>query len=398
MTATFAQGMRSIPRAEWDALASRYDNPFLSWSFLALLEDSLSICPETGWTSNHLLIHDSGHLVAAAPFYGKTHSMGEFVFDFEFARVADAIGVAWYPKLVGMVPATPAPLWRVLVEQGADEHSLITLALSIAGEAARKAGLGGIHLLWPAPDFVETLSDLPAARQEYTEWKHSTFIWTDEGYGNFETYLASFSKNMRRNIRRERASVAAAGMETRIILPSDARADPRLMETMADYYEDTNARFGPWSAKFLTRDFFRLLPEYLETGWFMTAGFSRADTSTDRLPHALALLFESGNSLYGRYWGTKGKIDGLHFELCYYLPIEYALVHGIKRFDPGMGSEHKARRGFRSVLAPSFHQSFDPRMTAILGKYLPLVGAQEADYAQSLNEELPFKWGGAPAQ
>lgn len=393
MTATFAQGMRSIPQAEWDALAGRYGNPFLSWSFLALLEDSLSICPETGWTPNHLLIRDSGRLLAAAPFYGKTHSMGEFVFDFEFARVAETIGAAWYPKLIGMVPATPAPLWRVLVGQGGDENSLTTLALSIAGEAARKAGLGGIHLLWPAPDFVDTLSKLPDVGLAYSEWKHSTFIWTDEGYGNFEAYLQSFSKNMRRNIKRERTSVAEAGIETRIITPAEAKADPRLMETMADYYEDTNARFGPWSAKFLTRDFFRLLPEYLEAGWFMTAGYFRDDTNTDHLPHALALLFESGDSLYGRYWGTRGKIDGLHFELCYYLPIEYALAHGIKRFDPGMGSEHKARRGFRSVLAPSFHQSFDRRMTTILKKYLPIAGAQEADYARSLNGDLPFKLG-----
>ncbi len=393
MTVTFTQGMRSIPQAEWDGLASCYNNPFLSWSFLALLEDSLSICAETGWTPNHLLIRDSSRLLAAAPFYAKTHSMGEFVFDFEFARVAETIGAVWYPKLIGMIPATPASLWRVLVEQGADGNSLSSLALSIAGKAARKAGLGGIHLLWPAPDFVDALSKLPDARQNYSEWRHSTFIWTDEGYGNFETYLASFSKNMRRNIRRERASVEAAGIETRIITPVEARADPRIMETMADYYEDTNARFGPWSAKFLTRDFFRLLPEYLETGWFMTAGYSRDDSSADRQPHALALLFESGDSLYGRYWGTRGKIDGLHFELCYYLPIEYALAHGIKRFDPGMGSEHKARRGFRSVLAPSFHQSFDPRMAAILKKYLPIVGAQEADYARSLNEDLPFKLG-----
>jgi len=385
--------MHSIPQNEWDALSRRYGNPFLSWSFLALLEDSLSICPETGWNPNHLLIRDSGRLVAAAPFYAKTHSMGEFVFDFEFARVAETIGVTWYPKLVGMVPATPVPLWRVLVAQGEDENGLSDLVLSIAGEAAFKAGLGGIHLLWPAPDFVETLSRLSDVSSGYSEWKHSTFIWTDEGYGNFEAYLASFSKNMRRNIRRERASVEAAGIRTRIITPSEARAHPHLMETMADYYEDTNARFGPWSAKFLTRDFFRLLPEYLETGWFMTAGFSPDDTGADHQPHALALLFESHDNLYGRYWGTRGKIDGLHFELCYYLPIEYALAHGIKRFDPGMGSEHKARRGFRSVLAPSFHQSFDPRMTAILRKYLPIVGAQEADYAQELNEDLPFKLG-----
>jgi len=383
--------MRSIQKAEWDALAGRYRNPFLTWSFLALLEDSLSICTETGWTPNHLLIRDSGHLLAAAPFYAKTHSMGEFVFDFEFARVAETIGAAWYPKLVGMVPATPAPLWRVLVDQSADESALITKAFSITGEAAQKAGLGGIHLLWPAPDFVGKVSSILEARLGYSEWKHSTFIWTDEGYGDFEGYLSSFSKNMRRNVKRERASVEAAGIETRIITPAEAKADPRLMETMADYYEDTNARFGPWSAKFLTREFFRLLPEYLQTGWFMTAGYLREDTDPDRLPHALALLFESGDSLYGRYWGTRGRIDGLHFELCYYLPIAYALAHGIKRFDPGMGSEHKAHRGFRSVLAPSFHQSFDTRMTAILKKYLPIAGAQEVDYAQSLNEELPFK-------
>jgi hypothetical protein len=166
---------------------------------------------------------------------------------------------------------------------------------------------------------------------------------------------------------------------------AEARADPRLLPLMADLYEATNDKFGPWGAKFLTRDFFLRLPEFLEDGWLLSSAFRGTE------PVALAFLFKDAESLYGRYWGTKEPVDGLHFELCYYLPIEYALSVGIRRFDPGMGSEHKARRGFRSVMVPSFHLAFDRRVDAAFATYLPLLSREEEAYAAALNEELPFK-------
>ncbi|MGO8695921.1 MAG: peptidogalycan biosysnthesis protein [Rectinemataceae bacterium] len=404
---SFAPRMAEIDRAEWDALADRYGTPLLSWGTLALLEESGSIVPETGWTGAHLLVRKSGdsRLIAAAPLYVKTHSWGEFVFDFEFAELAGRVGAAYYPKLVGMVPATPAPAWRVMTAPGEDE-AIAPLALEAAEKAAREAGFGGVHLLWPEAAFAAAClcagATLPTAEpstrsrdsappeSSWLRWDHQAFLWTDEGYRDFEGLLDSFSKNMRRNVRREREAVHAAGVETRILSPAEVGAE--VLELLADLYESHNARFGPWAARFLTRDFFLRLPEFMPSGWVLSAAFDRGA----EIPFAMAFLFEGRDRLYGRYWGTLREEEGLHFELCYYLPLEYALRRGIGSFDPGMGSPHKARRGFKSIMAPSFHRMFDRRVSKVLARYLPTLNAQEAEEAAALDRDLPYKRRSVP--
>jgi len=391
--------MSDIPRAEWDALAAPYGNPLLSWGFLALLEASGSMTPETGWTAAHALARRGGELVAAAPFYVKDHSWGEFVFDFEFAEIAQRVKIPWYPKLVGMVPATPAPAWRVLARPG--EEGLERLLVDAAVGAAREAGLGGAHILWPDPEAAALLRAAPTEKGErpFREWEHQAFLWTDEGYGDFEGYLGSFSKNMRRNVKREREAVASAGVVTRMIGAKEAAATPGLLEAMAELYESHNDKFGPWAAKFLERDFFLRLPEFMSDGWAIAAAYdqSRGEPFAGEGPIAgdgpvaLAFLLEGKDRLYGRFWGARREIPGLHFELCYYLPIEYALSKGIRSFDPGMGSPHKARRGFRSIMAPSFHMPFEARIDGLMERVLPEINAQERAGAAALDEDLPFK-------
>jgi uncharacterized protein len=427
---SFASRFSEIDRAEWDELAAPTGTPLLSWSFLALLESSGSMTPETGWQGAHLLVRKGGRLVAAAPFYVKSHSWGEFVFDFGFAEAAESAGLAWYPKLVGVVPATPAPAWRVLCAPGEDEETLTELALEAAASAARSAGLAGVHVLWPDERTAGILRGLAdrgrastrrpqrgaagaGAEARWAEWSHQAFLWSDPGCGDFAGYLDSFSKNMRRNVRREREAVAAAGISTRMIQAEEARALPGLLESMADLYESHNAKFGPWAAKFLTREFFTMLPEYMGEGWAIAAAFEAgsapggaaapggAVAAPDRAaaaePVALAFFLEGRDRLYGRFYGARRDVPGLHFELCYYLPIEYALARGIRSFDPGMGSPHKARRGFRSIDAPSFHLSFEPRLASLMERVLPEANAAEREEIEALNEELPFKRGpGSP--
>lgn len=385
--------MAEIPRDEWDALTLSADRPLLSWDFLSLLEASGSMTSETGWIPSHALVRDKGALVAAAPFYIKTHSWGEFVFDFEFAELAERLGKSWYPKLVGMVPATPAPAWRVLVRPEArgteEELALARLLIEAASEAARGAGLGGLHILWPEPGTAARLASSP----DFAQWEHQAFLWTDRGYGDFAGYLDSFSKNMRRNVRREREAVAASGVETRMIGAKEAAAHPAILETMAELYESHNDKFGPWAARFLERDFFLRLPEFLpDDGYLLSAAFDRGSSLEDGdEPVALAFLLAGADRLYGRFWGAKREVPGLHFELCYYRPIEYALERGIRSFDPGMGSPHKARRGFASLSAPSFHEPFDGQLASILKNALPAANAEERTRIDELNGDLPFK-------
>jgi hypothetical protein len=385
--------MAEVPADEWDALTLPCDRPLLSWGFLSLLEASGSMTSETGWIPSHALARENGVLVAAASFYIKTHSWGEFVFDFELAELAERLGKAWYPKLVGMVPATPAPAWRVLVRpeaRGTNEELVLSrLLIESASEAARGAGLGGLHILWPEP---ETASRL-AASPDFIAWEHQSFLWTDSGYGDFAGYLDSFSKNMRRNVRREREAIAAAGIETRMIDAKEAASHPAILETMAELYELHNDKFGPWAARFLEPDFFLRLPEFLpDDGWLLSAAFDRGSSlENGDEPVALAFLLAGEERLYGRFWGYKREVPGLHFELCYYQPIEYALEHGIASFDPGMGSPHKARRGFASRSAPSFHLVFDRKLASIMKNALPSANAEERAQIDALNEDLPFK-------
>jgi predicted N-acyltransferase len=385
--ATIVEGMGAVDRNEWDSLAKPYGNPFLSWGLLALLEDSSSICAETGWSPIHILLRKAGRLVAAAPFYIKSHSMGEFVFDMEFAHIAKQAGLPWYPKIVGMVPATPAPAWRVLTAEGEDTSLLALTVIRAAEDAARRAGLAGIHMLWPDEDTTDLLRK---DAQRWVEWPHQAFMWKNRGFGDFDGWLATFSKNMRRNIGRERRGIAEAGFRTRMLGPGEVASTPGLLSRMADLYESHNDKFGPWAAKFLTRDFFLRLPEYLPSGWALAAGFDEAAAS-DGSPVALAFLFEGRDRLYGRYYGVAEEIPGIHFDLCYYRPIEYAIEKRIGSFDPGMGSPHKARRGFESYLAPSFHRPFNSRFFRFMGEVMPEIAEAESAEVKALNLDLPFK-------
>ncbi|MEI6875509.1 MAG: peptidogalycan biosysnthesis protein [Spirochaetota bacterium] len=394
LTFTFAPTMTSIDRTEWDALAAPYGTPFYFWGFLALLEESGSVVPENGWTPLHLLARRDGRLVAAAPLYAKTASWGEFVYDFQFASVAKANNIPWYPKLVGIIPLTPAPLWRVLVAAGEDEGAISGLFLDAALEAARASDFGGFHVLWPAPEMAALIRSRQAsgANGRFAAWEHQTFLWTDSGYRDFGGYLAAFSKNMRRNVLRERSGLDASGLSRRMIEAGEAASVPGLLARMADFYESTNDKFGPWAAKFLTRDFFLRLPEFLPEGWVLGAAFDgEADSASAKDPLGLSFLLKGDRGLWGRYWGSSRFEAGLHFELCYYLPIEWALSKGLAFFDPGIGSEHKARRGFQSVLAPSFHRVFDPRLARAVERSLAEANRAEEAGIRALNEELPFK-------
>ncbi len=386
----FIPRISDIPENEWDALSSRYGNPLLSWGYLALLEESGSICPETGWTPAHITVRRSGTLVAAAPLYIRTDSWGDYVFDFEFAAYADKIKAPYYPRLVGTIPATPAPAWRVLCAEG--ESGLEKLCIGVAREAARNAGLAGLHFLWVDPSFLPALKEADGGS---SEWRHQYFLWKNEGYRDLPDCLDSWSKNMRRNVMRERSSVRKAGIETFVISPHDC--PPRYLELMADYYEDTNAKFGPYAAKFLTRDFFLRLPDFMPAGWALSAAFSASRAE----PVALAFLLESDKTLYGRFWGKAdaelwnggAQVSGLHFEVCFYTPMEYSMAKRLSDFDPGMGSEHKARRGFRAELCSSLHLPFDRRLARVFEASMPGINAAETTMVGELNRDLPFRAG-----
>jgi len=386
--------IRELDRELWNGLnLSSGACPFLSWEFLALLEESGAVGEAAGWQPLYAILREGGHWLAAAPFYAVADPRGQFTWDGGMAAAADAYGLSWFPKLVGMVPFTPSPLWRPLAEAGPQGAGHARALIEAVSGLAREGGYSALHLQWIHPPLAEELAAESSSR--WLVWRRQAYLWANGAYPDFEGYLGSFSKNMRRNVKREQAGLARLGVETSIV-PA-AEASPRYWSLMADYYERTNGKFGPWAAQFLPRAFFELAPSYLGPYARFSAAFlsdsreAGASGPSGEEPLALALLLEGGGRLWGRYWGTREDLPGLHFDVCYYRPIAYAIERGLQSFDPGMGGDHKARRGFKAIVSPSLHRVFDRRLAALFGRALKEASAAEEAFAAELNKELPFK-------
>lgn len=372
-----AATIADISPDDWDRLHARPRSPFLSRGFLALLEDSGAL-EQSGWVPVYGLASRGDRLVACAPFYVTATPAGQFTWDHGLEDVAAQCGTTWYPKLVGTIPFTPAPVWKILADPA--EPEAVQFLLESMEETARSGGFSGLHLQWVDPAFAAT-----AGLGSWIPWQRQVYRWENRNYADFAAFTASFSKNMRRNVGRDKALVAAAGIQTRILVGTEV--PPSYWRLMADYYARTNDKFGPWAARFLPPAFFELAPQYIAE----LVRFSAAFRQGQEHPLALALLFEGEEGLWGRYWGSEKDEPGLHFDVCYYRPIEWAIAHKLVFFDPGMGSHHKARRGFRALTVAGFHRVFDQRLAAVFRRAVREASKEEAAFAGELNRDLPFK-------
>ncbi|PKL24089.1 MAG: GNAT family N-acetyltransferase [Spirochaetae bacterium HGW-Spirochaetae-3] len=376
---TVVGSIHGVDRDSWNACGAA-SNPFLSWDFFALLEDCGAVSPGSSWAPAHAALARGGAVVAYVPLFAVSGSGGSFVWDDGMEDVAVSVGLRWFPKLTGAVPFTPAPVWRPLVVPGEDDAAVMAACAEASSELARTGGFSGMHFQWVDPAFGYALRD-----GGWMEWKRQAYRWDNECYASFDDFTGSFSKNMRRNVFRDKADVSAAGVSVRTLRGDEA--GDGIWRLMADYYERTNDKFGPWAARFLPRRFFELAASRIGGAVRFSAAYERGASE----PVALAMLFQGNGTLWGRYWGSARDLPGLHFETCYYEPISYAIAQGLCRFDPGMGSDHKARRGFRSGLAGSFHRVFDPRLRRVYSRAVAEASRQEAMAVLALNDELPFK-------
>lgn len=373
------RNIAEIPRAAWDALAAPLAVPTLEWEWLRQLEVSDSIRPETGWLPLHLTVWRGSDLVGAAPFYAKSHSAGEFVWDHVWADVADQLGVPYYPKLVGMSPATPVPGYRFLVAAGEDEEALTDRMLAAVDRLCAENELAGVSFPYVDPTWRRLLE-----QRGFLAWRHQSFRWENPGHASFDDYLAAFDHNQRRNIRRERRGVARAGVQVRALTGDAIR--PTDLAAMYRFYDRTNDRFGPWAARYLTGRFFTGLFGAYRHRLLLFA----AHRGDPEVPVAMSFLLRKGDRLFGRYWGSAAAIDGLHFELCYYRPLEWAIAHGFRWFDPGIGGGHKVRRGFRAVANHSLHRFADVRLHGIMATHLDRINEAEQEQIEALNRGIPL--------
>lgn len=350
--------LRSIPAAQWDAIANPDQalfNPFVAHAFLAALEEAQCVGDGTGWLPAHLTLEEGGTLAAAAPGYVKHHSQGEYVFDSGWAEAYMQAGGRYYPKLQIAVPFTPVPGPRLLTRPGPDAASNRQLLASAAAEFAAKLGLSSVHVTFLDPAIQTELEGAGYLRRTGQQ-----FHWQNRGFASFNEFLATFASRKRKAVRKERADALAPGIT--IELKSGADITEGDWDAFFTFYMETGSR--KWGRPYLNRTFFSLLGAAMADRCLLV--FARRDGRA--IAGALNLI--GGDCLYGRYWGAIEHHPCLHFEVCYYQAIDYAIAHGLARVEAGAQGEHKLARGYEPVETYSAHWVADEGLRRAVDRFL----------------------------
>lgn len=392
-------GLDEISAADWDACADpghgadaggrangeRPENPFLTHRFLLALEESGSATPATGWAPHHLVAEDpddpGGPPLGVAPLYVKTHSQGEFVFDYGWAEAFMRAGGDYYPKLQCAAPFTPATGRRMLTRPGAAvpaetvELALIQGACQLASEN----DLSSLHITFCTEGEWRRLGEAGLLQRQDQQ-----FHWLNDGYASFDDFLAALASRKRKQIRKERAQALANGVEL-VTLTGDALEDSH-WDAFWRFYQDTGSR--KWGTPYLTRAFFALAQERLRDDIALV--LARRDGRWI----AGALNFIGRETLFGRYWGCVEDHPCLHFEACYYQAIDIAIDLGLKRVEAGAQGAHKLARGYAPTATYSLHWIANPSFRRAVDRYLEQEREAVAEHIDALSDRTPFKKNG----
>jgi len=370
--------MAAIPAQDWDALAcpeaatSRPIDPFTTHRFLAALETSGSTGEGTGWQARPLVLRDQGRTVAAMPLYVKGHSQGEYIFDHGWAEAYARAGGRYYPKLQVAVPFTPATGRRFLGDP-AHRAALMQAAIGVT----QQNGLSSLHVTFCTEDEAQALTGFEGTLHRITQQFH----WENHGYASFDDFLAQLSSRKRKMIRKERETARAHGLTIRA-LTSD-QIEPAHWDAFWLFYQDTGNR--KWGTPYLTRAFFDAVQATMRDDALLVLAFDG-----DR-PVAGALNFIGRETLYGRYWGCVADYPCLHFELCYYQAIDWAIAHGLSRVEAGAQGEHKLARGYLPSAVHSLHWIADPGFAKAVARYLDQERRAVGEEMEILTAYGPFR-------
>ncbi|SMQ64982.1 hypothetical protein SAMN06295905_1109 [Devosia lucknowensis] len=380
-TATIHPSTASIPPAVWNGLVPSSggvpDNPFLDHAFFRALEDSGCATGKTGWQPQHILLADAaGTPVGLLPLFLKSHSMGEYVFDHGWANALERAGGRYYPKLQGSVPFTPATAPKLLVPS--DDLETRAALLQTAQQLAGRLEASSVHLTFVPESEADLAGSLDWLRRVDTQ-----FHWHNQGYASFEDFLETLSSRKRKTIRRERRDALADGITVKWL--TGAEIEERHWDAFFDFYEDTGAR--KWGRPYLNRTFFSLLGQYMADRVVLMLAY---DGPT---PIAGAINFRGRDRLYGRNWGAIRDVPFLHFEVCYYQAIDYAIAYKLAVVEAGAQGEHKLARGYEPVLTHSVHWIAHPGLRRAVADYLederPAIEQQQ----EMLETFTPFRKG-----
>lgn len=374
-------GLEEISAAEWDACAceegatGRSRDPFTTYRFLSALERSGSVGEGTGWQPRHLIVRAAGSVVAACPLYVKSHSQGEYIFDFNWAEAWERAGGRYYPKLQVAVPFTPATGRRFLTRPGWEMTGRAALIRALV-RIAEDNGLSSAHVTF----CTEAEADAGAAiglLHRVTQQFH----WLNAGYGDFEAFLGALASRKRKAIRKERAGARAFGGTIRQLTGADIQPDH--WDAFWTFYQDTGSR--KWGRPYLTRAFFDEVHETMRDDVLLVLA------ERGGRPVAGALNFIGRDTLFGRYWGAIEDHPFLHFECCYYQAIDFAIAHGLARVEAGAQGEHKLARGYLPTTTHSLHWISDPGFRAAMVRYLEAEAKAIGEEIEILTDYGPFR-------
>lgn len=371
------QGMSEIDAVAWDSCACPNDvtlDPFTTHRFLDALEQSGSVGGNTGWQPYHLVAKKDGETIGVMPLYAKGHSQGEYIFDHSWAHAYENAGGRYYPKLLSAVPFTPASGQRLLVRDEIAKSALLNGALQLT----RDNGLSSFNINFCNEDevtFGEELGLMSRVGQQ--------FHWENNAYGGFDGFLADLSSRKRKMIRKERRMAQAFGGQ--IITLTGDQIQPEHWDAFWRFYQDTGAR--KWGTPYLTREFFYIAQETLRDDILLILA------ERDGQYIAGALNFIGENTLFGRYWGCVEDHPCLHFEICYYQAIDYAIKHQISRVEAGAQGEHKLARGYMPSPIYSLHAITDDRFRDAIAQFLVEEKAAVGEDIEIMTSYGPFKKG-----
>ena len=368
-----------IAREDWDACANssdgRPDDPFVTHRFLLALERSGSVGPGTGWFPRYLIAKAAGEIIAVAPIYAKTHSQGEYVFDHAWAQAYERAGGDYYPKLQVAVPFTPVTGRRLLTRPGFEEIGQAALVQG-AVEVAAQNQLSSLHITFCTAAEAEAGKAMGLMHRTGQQ-----FHWDNAGYADFDGFLDALSSRKRKNIRKERAQAQGFGGE--IVQLTGDEIQPHHWDAFWTFYQDTGAR--KWGTPYLSRAFFDHIHETMRDDVLMILALDQGR------PIAGALNFIGQDRLYGRYWGCTEHHPCLHFEICYYQAIDYAIAHGLSRVEAGAQGEHKRARGYLPNITHSLHWIADPGFARAVDDFLVAERAAVDEETEFLTSYGPFK-------
>ena len=368
-----------IAAKDWDGLLSQQNHPtpFMQHAYLLAMHESASAIAETGWQARFISLWQGETLVGACPLYLKDHSYGEYVFDWAWANAYHQHGLQYYPKALIAVPFTPVPGTRLLAQNSAARELLLQAVIAWCEQQK----LSSLHLLFGSKEDMAASQALGLLQRQTVQ-----FHWQNQAWPDFEAFLASLTQEKRKKIRQEKRRVADAGVRFRWALGADI--SPADWAFFYRCYERTYLEHG--NAPYLTPAFFKRMQEGMADNWLLFV----AEREGRPMASSLIGLHGLGSPqavAYGRYWGALERVDCLHFEACYYQPLQWCIEHGVQRFEGGAQGEHKMARALMPVSTHSAHWLADPRFANAVEQFLEREGAGVDNYLSHLDERNPFK-------